>query len=133
MSRENVEVVHRLVGAWNGGNLEAILAAFEPECEVVFPHDVPEPGPFHGHAELRQWAEGFLAAWDFHHSEVVEVVDAGDTVVAVLHLVGRGIGSGVEMDETDAHVFTIREGKIARWQNFNERGDALEAAGLKSS
>jgi uncharacterized protein len=107
-----------------------MLALFDSACEVVFPPEVPEPGPFRGHAELRQWAEGFLAAWDFHESEVVEIVDAGDSVVAVLHQVGRGIGSGIEMDETDAHVFTIREGRIVRWQNFNELADALEAAGL---
>jgi ketosteroid isomerase-like protein len=131
MSRENVDLVHRLVKAWNDGNLDAILALHDPECEVVFPPDVPEPGPFHGHAELRQWAEGFLAAWEFHHAEIVEVVDAEDRVVALLHLVGRGIGSGVEMDETDAHVFTIREGRIARWQNFAERAEALKAAGLR--
>ena len=102
MSQENVELlVHRLAEAWNRSDVEAVLALFDSECEVVFQPEVPEPGPFHGHAELRQWAGGFLAAWEFHHSEVVEIVDAGDSVVAVLHLVGRGIGSGVEMDETD--------------------------------
>jgi hypothetical protein len=42
----------------------------------------------------------------------------------------HGSGSGVDLDETDAHVFTIREGRIARWQNFNARADALKAAGL---
>ena len=52
-----------------------------------------------------------MAAWEFHRSEVVEIVDAGDSVVAMLHLIGRGIDSGVEMDETDAHVFTIRDGE----------------------
>ncbi len=131
MSHENVELVHRLAEAWNLSDVEAVLALFDPECEVVFPPEVPEPGPFHGHAELRQWADGFLAAWEFHNSEVVEIVDAGDSVVAMLHLVGRGIGSGVEMEETDAHVFTIRAGRIVRWQNFNERDDALAAVGLQ--
>lgn len=131
MASANAGFVDRLVEAWNRSDVDAILALFDPECEVVFPPEVPEPGPFHGHAELRQWAEGFLAAWEFHHSEVVEVVDAGDRVVAMLHLVGRGIGSGVEMDETDAHVFTIRAGRIVRWKNFNERADALAAVGLQ--
>jgi ketosteroid isomerase-like protein len=105
--------------------------ALDTDCEVVFPPEVPEPGPFHGHAELRQWAEGFLAAWESHRAEVVEVIESGDKVVAVLHLVGRGIGSGIEMDETDAHVLAFRDGKITRWQNFNERSDALEAVGLR--
>ena len=131
MSHENVELVHRLAEAWNRSDVEAVLALFDSECEVVFPPEVPEPGPFYGHEELRRWAEGFLAAWEFHHSEVREIVEAGESVVAVLHLVGRGIGSGVEMDETNAHLFTIRQGRIVRWQNFNERADALQAAGLR--
>ena len=131
MASANAGFVDRLVEAWNRSDVDAILALFDPECEVVFPPEVPEPGPFHGHAELRQWAEGFLAAWESHHSEVVEIVDAGDTVVAMLHLVGRGIGSGVEMGETDAHVFTIRAGMVVRWQNFNERADALAAVSLQ--
>jgi hypothetical protein len=37
-----------------------MLALFDPECEVIFSPEVPEPGPFHGHTELRGWAEGFL-------------------------------------------------------------------------
>jgi ketosteroid isomerase-like protein len=131
MSQENVEIVQRVADAWNRSDVDAFLALYDPECEVIFPPEVPEPGPFHGHAELKQWVDGFLGAWESHRVEVVEVMDAGDdVVVAVLHMVGRGFGSGVGLDETDAHVFTIRDGRIARWQNFNTRVEALKAAGL---
>jgi len=130
MSEENVEVVHRLVQAWNRSDLDAVLEQFDADCEVVFPPEVPEPGPFRGRAEVRQWAEGFLAAWESHRAEVVEVVESKDRVVAVLHLVGRGVGSGIDLDETDGHVFAFRDGKITRWQNFLDRREALEAAGL---
>ena len=37
MSQENVEIVARLVDAWNQANVEAMLALFDPECEVIFP------------------------------------------------------------------------------------------------
>jgi uncharacterized protein len=130
MSRENVEIVTSLVEAWNGADMEAILTLFDPDCEVSFPPEVPEPGPFQGHAELRNWAEGFLAAWESHHAEVVELTVEGDLVLAMLHLTGRGSGSGIVMDETDAHLFTLRDGKIMRWRNFSQRSEALEAAGL---
>ena len=36
MSQENVEIVHRLVGAWNGGNIDTLLGFFDPDCEVIF-------------------------------------------------------------------------------------------------
>jgi ketosteroid isomerase-like protein len=131
MSQENVEVVTRLVEAWNRADVEAILALFHPECEIVFPPEVPEPGPFRGHAELRGWVEGFLAAWESHRAEVVELTVEDEVVLAMLHLTGRGSQSGIEMDETDAHLFTFRGGKVISWRNFSQRSEALEAAGLK--
>ena len=130
MSRENVEIVTALVDAWNRGDVEALLEPFHPDCEVVFPPEVPEPGPFRGRAELRAWIEGFLGAWESHRAEVVELTEEGEVVLAMLHMSGRGSVSGIEMDETDAHVFTFGDGKIIKWQNFAERADALEAAGL---
>jgi ketosteroid isomerase-like protein len=130
MSQENVQIVHRLVGAWNEGKVDMFLDYFDRDCEVTFRPEVPEPGPFRGHAELRQWVEGFMAAWHSHHAKVVATHVARDTVVASLHLAGRGGGSGVEMEETDAHLFTIRKGRVVRWQNFAEHSEALEAAGL---
>ena len=130
MSQENVEVVARLIEAWNGRDVEAILALFHPECEVVFPPEVPEPGPFRGRAELRGWVEGFLGAWESHRAEVVELTVEDGDVLAMLHLTGRGSESGVEMDETDAHLFAFRDGKVISWRNFPDRLQALEAAGL---
>ena len=130
MSQENVEIVTRLVEAWNGADVEAILALFHEECEVVFPPEVPEPGPFRGHAELRSWVEGFLAAWEFHRAEVVELTVENGVVLAMLHLTGRGSESGLEMDETDAHLFAFRDRKVISWRNFAERSQALEAVGL---
>ena len=131
MSQENVEIVARLVDAWNQANVEAMLALFDPECEVIFPPEVPEPGPFRGHAELREWAEGFLAAWESHHAEVLDVIEADPSIVASLRLTGRGSGSGIEMDETDTHVFTFKDGKVTRWRNVSDRSEALDAAGLR--
>jgi ketosteroid isomerase-like protein len=113
------------------GNVEILLRFFDPNCEVIFRPEVPEPGPFHGHAELRRWAEGFMSAWDTHHAHVVETHDLGEgRVVVSLHLAGRGRGSGVEMEETDAHLFAVRNGKVIRWQNFLDCSEALKAVGL---
>jgi ketosteroid isomerase-like protein len=133
MSQENVEIVRRLVEAWNEGNVDTFLSFFDHDCEVIFSPEVPEPGPFRGHAELRQWAQGFLAAWQSHQAEVIETQAARDMVVVSLHLVGRGGGSGVEMEETDAHLLTFRNGRIVHWHNFVDYSEALEAAGIRSN
>jgi ketosteroid isomerase-like protein len=130
MSQENGELVANLVDAWNRGNVDGFLRLFDVDCEVFFRPEVPEPGPFRGHAQLREWAEGFLAAWESHTAEIVELIEKGDSAVAMLRLVGRGMGSGIAMEETDAHLFVFRDGRIASWHNFADRAEALEAAGL---
>ena len=130
MPEQNIEIIGDMVEAWNMRDVDGFLLRFDPDCEVIFPPDVPEPGPFHGTAELRGWVEGFLAAWESHRAELVETIDAGDRILVTLRLLGRGSGSGIEIDESDAHVFELRDGRITRWENFNERSDAVEAAGL---
>jgi ketosteroid isomerase-like protein len=130
MSQKNVEIVANLIDAWNERNVDDFLRFFEADCEVVFRPEVPEPGPFRGHAQLREWTEGFLAAWESHRAEVVELIETDDTAVAMLHLTGLGMGSGIAIEETDAHVFVFRGGRIASWHNFGDRSQALKVAGL---
>jgi ketosteroid isomerase-like protein len=42
----------------------------------------------------------------------------------------RGKGSGVEVDIPVAHLLTLRDGKVARFEVFTDRDEALAAAGL---
>jgi hypothetical protein len=45
---EPVEVVRGMLEAWNSGDVEDVVRFFDPDCEVTFRPQVPEPGPFHG-------------------------------------------------------------------------------------
>ena len=61
----------------------------------------------------------------------MEFIDAGeDQVVVVERFGGRAKISGVETEQTEAVVSTIRDGKIARCREFMTRDEALDAAGL---
>ena len=61
----------------------------------------------------------------------MEFIDAGeDQVVAVERFGGRAKISGIETEQTQAVVSTIRDGRIARCREFMTRNEALEAAGL---
>jgi ketosteroid isomerase-like protein len=125
------EIVRRLLDAWNRGDVDATLDQFDADCEVAFRPQVPEPGPFHGREQLRAWIEGFRAAWTSSHVDLDEVAAEGeDRLVAVLHLTGVGAESGIPIDLVWANLFEFRDGKILRWRDFDERAQALDAAGL---
>ena len=59
-----------------------------------------------------------------------EFADTGDQVVVTVRFRARGRGSGIEVDARLYDVFTLRDGKIVRMDQFAERSEALEALGL---
>jgi ketosteroid isomerase-like protein len=72
----------------------------------------------------------FDAAWEEHHSELQEIRAVGaDRVflVTIERFKGR---DGIELEAPFAAVFTLREGKIFRWQAYWDKKKALAAAGL---
>jgi ketosteroid isomerase-like protein len=62
--------------------------------------------------------------------EPQEFLEAGDQVVVVARLVGRGKTSGVAVTRTWAYVWTLRNGKALRMVGHADRAEALESAGL---
>jgi ketosteroid isomerase-like protein len=126
VSRSGVEVVQRLFAALDDEDWEAALGAFDPEVEWR-----PTEGTFRGVegvvASLAEWLE----PWDEHHIEAEEFLEAGDRVLAVIHLTGRGEASGMEIDQRFFQVYEVREGRIVRMVEFVRRAEALEAAGIR--
>jgi ketosteroid isomerase-like protein len=59
-----------------------------------------------------------------------EIIDAGDHLIHAILFRGRGRGSGVEVEGRFFQVYTFRDGKTVRWEEFSDRAEALEAAGL---
>jgi ketosteroid isomerase-like protein len=132
MSQENVNVVRAAYDAWNRGSLETALSLLDPQVEVFPPPDFPEAGSHRGLNEVRHWAEDFLQAWGEVRAEPERFIDAGQQVVVTLRYYGRGKESGAEVRGAvvDAHVWTLRNGKVEKLQMYQGTDEALEAAGL---
>jgi ketosteroid isomerase-like protein len=79
---------------------------------------------------LRRTAELFWAEFDDPDVELVELIDAGDQVFISVIFRGRGRLSGAETNWDLWGVWTVRDGRLVRWQGFTDRAPALEAAGL---
>jgi ketosteroid isomerase-like protein len=125
MSRENVELVQR--------GVEHFMATGEPPWEMfdegveVHDHDTPDQGEYRGHAGFGRWLEEWGAAWAEWSIEPEEFIDAGDRIVAVIHMKTEGQGSGVVTERQDAMVITMRGGLWLRVDYYNNREQALES------
>ncbi|MGI9019212.1 MAG: nuclear transport factor 2 family protein [Solirubrobacterales bacterium] len=131
MSEENVELIHQGHDSFNRRDLDAFLALHDPAVEFV-PYEVSVQGgdPYRGHNGVRSWWRESLGVLPDLHVEPYEVRDVGDRVFASGRLRGRGAGSGPPFERALWQVFECRDGKIVWWQAFENKVDALEAAGL---
>ena len=132
MSQENVEVVKAAYEAFARGGLDRWIEHFADDVDWrAIEGDIDDFGPIHGKNALRAWLQDWIDMFDGFWMQPIELIDAGgDTVVAVERYGGCAKLSGVETDQTEAEVFTIRDGKIARCREYGTRHEALEAAGL---
>jgi ketosteroid isomerase-like protein len=128
MSEENVEIVRRAFAyeIYGVGDRAVAEEIFHPDV-VLNPID---EGPFRGRDAMRDDIQRWASVFEELRVTVEEIIDAGDQVVVVAHHKGRGRRSGVEVGTRFYEVYTLREGKISRVDEFSERAEALEAAGL---
>jgi ketosteroid isomerase-like protein len=123
LSHENVEIVRRflLVG------VDEALAYADPG--IVW-NPIEEP-PTQGHDAVRESLARWKSEWDDYEVIPEEFLDLGDRVVVTVRLRGRGRGSGVGVEARFYDLYTLSDGSIVRMDQFTERSEALETAGLR--
>jgi uncharacterized protein len=77
-------------------------------------------------AQYARWVE----AYPDLTVEPLDVRAAGDRVFAWVRFSGTGAESGLPMGMELAHIWSLRDGKIARIEEYFDRDEGLAAAGL---
>jgi ketosteroid isomerase-like protein len=132
MSQENVELVRSIYEPWGRGDFRSVEWA-HPEIEFVFDAG-PTSGSSKGLAAMAEGWRAFLSAWDEYRTDVDEYRDLdGERVLVLLHILGRGKTSGVDLGEmrtTAANLFHIRGGKVTRLVIYQDQERGLADLGL---
>ena len=123
---ENVEIARKGVEAYARGDLDTALASVDPD--IIW--NPVEEAATQGHDAIRANLERWETDFEDFEATPEEYIDAGDQVLVTIHWSGRGRGSGVQVDIRTYNLYTFRDGKVIRMDEFTERSDALEAAGL---
>jgi ketosteroid isomerase-like protein len=134
MSRENVEVVRRVLDAEARGDMAAIFACYDED--IVW--DVSGAGgpaagvveTFRGHEGVRAWLRIWYEAFKDVTYEVGELIDADEHVLAVITMRGQGRASGADVMTRLYGAWTLRDQKVVRVAWFQTREEALDAVGL---
>jgi ketosteroid isomerase-like protein len=132
MSEENVEILRRLYEQWASGDLSA--DCFDPEIEYsrIGAQTPDMEGRWRGLDELPTAMREYLRAFSDLRIEAERIIDlGGDRVLVLSRHTARGKQSGVPIEHEVGDLFTLRDGKIVRYDSYWNRAQALEAAGLR--
>ena len=132
MSKDNVGVLRSAYEAFGRGDVPAVLAAMDPAIEWNEAENFPyaDKNPYIGPAAV---AEGLFARlggeWDGFSVALEELLDAGDTVVALGRYGGTYKKTGTRIHAQFAHVWRLRGGKIVKFQQYTDTLQATKAVG----
>jgi ketosteroid isomerase-like protein len=132
MSQENVELFRQAAEAWDRGDLDDLLAVYDPEAEldfVRFEGWIERP-VFRGREAIRGFLEQWREAFVDYRFEVERYIDAGERVLAICSQSGAGLGSDGVAVMRLAQIATFKDGLVVRLENYSDRRQALKAVGL---
>ncbi len=130
MSQENVEIVRRAYAEWGRGNFQT-PEVFDSEVQVIWIDPILVPhSETRGLDALSHAMSEFLNVWEFGTATAGELLDAGERVVAENVWRGRGRTSGIDMEVHLWSVWTLSNGRAIRIVQYEDRAEALKAAGL---
>ena len=119
----NVQLVKSVYAAFSVGNIDAVVDAMDPEIEWHEAEHSPwhVPGGHHGpkavvtdvFARIPETLEHFeVEPWRFH--------DAGATVIVEARYRADAPSTAAALNAQACHVWTIRDGKLAAFQQYTD-------------
>ncbi len=98
-----------MLAAYLAGDEDTLRAAMPPDGEIYAAPGLINSGTYRGYDGFRQWIEQWEEAWDEVDYDLQDPVDIGETFVVIpVRIVGRGAGSGLEVDSVFGWLWEVR-------------------------
>ncbi len=135
MSQENVELVRKLIDAFNrsgGGEADVAEELFDPEVtiEPLLAGGV-ERTIYRGRAGAMKFVSDLNETFTEVHADYSRIEEFGDVLVVSGKTTGRGRVGEVPVEQPWFVAVRFRQGKVAYAAFRRTRADALEATGLR--
>jgi ketosteroid isomerase-like protein len=132
MTTEVLDRVMRGYEAFNRGDLDSAIEGFDPDIEWLGPDMLPEDQVYRGPDGVKRFWDSWRDVFDDFRIEIDEMIEAGDHVIVMARVAGRGKDSGAEVTTPSfAHVWTIRDELMVRMEMLPSKKDAFAAVGIE--
>jgi uncharacterized protein len=134
VNKEEIEkAITQLRGAYaafNRGDIDSAVAAFDPYIEWIEPPEFPGGGTYEGREGAKRYLAQSRAGCAQVISEPVKFIPAGDRIIVFVHarVLPKDGDPWQEIDLAD--VYTFKDGKAVAMRAFAQRRDALKWAGV---
>ena len=128
MSQANVDLIRGIYDAFAAGDIAAVLARMSPDMVWNEAENFPyaDGNPYVGPDAILAGVFARLGGeWDGFAAIPDEILDAGDTLVALGRYRGTCIATGGEMNAQMVHVWRVADGKATAFQQY---ADTLQVA-----
>lgn len=132
MSQQNVELVRSIYAAFGRGDLAGVVARMAPDIEwneaenFLYADGNPYRGP---DAILGGVFSRLGGEWKGFAPVPEEFLDAGDAVLVLGRYTGTCKATGRSVDAQMAHLWRVRDGKAAAFQQYTDTLQFARATG----
>ncbi len=136
MSQESVDVVRAIYDAFGAGDIASVVARMSPDIVWNEAENFPyaDRNPYRGPDAILAGVFGRIAAeWDGFAALPEELLDAGDTVVALGRYRGTCKATGGTINAQMAHVWRVAGGKATAFQQYADTLMVARAMGTAES
>ena len=131
MSDNNVEIVRRVYEHFDATHT-VDLGRLAPDVvwDMSNFESWPERRIYEGHEGVNEFVSAWMEPWDVYEHHLEDLHDAGDEIVAIVHVSGSASRSGASVEMRVGHVWALTNGTVVRVTLYSDPSKALEAAGL---
>ena len=133
MSEQNKKTIEGMYEAFGRGDIQFVIGALDPDVEwweaenFIYADRNPYLGP---QAVLEGVFARIAAEWEWFTVTPKEVLDAGESVVGRGYYAGKYRQTGRQVKAQFAHVFSFRNGKVAKFQQYTDTAQFEKATDL---
>jgi len=118
---ENRAIIEEIYVAFNGRDYENVLSHFTEDIEWIVAENSPfaDLSPYHGINAIREGVfERITAGFESLTIEAEETFEGEGRVVVLGHYRGKFRGKTDEFRTQVAHIWTVRDGKATKFQQY---------------
>jgi ketosteroid isomerase-like protein len=119
------EVADHVYERWNEGGLSVLADSVHPEIELICDPLRPDESALRGIEGWNQWVARWETSYESMHVTIDGLVPVDpENVLALVSITATPTGSTRPLQWAAAHVWTVRDGRIARWETHLDLGVA---------